>query len=71
MTERQHFQRASGVTCAILCGMRPVRGAIRWARGQGAGILATLEALDGDSAQLPVATALTRASGLDQLLRTS
>ncbi|MCN0154358.1 transposase family protein [Salinispora arenicola] len=31
------------VACALLCGVRSVRGVIRWANGQGAGILAALE----------------------------
>src|SRR5919206_5002170 len=46
--------------CAVLCGVRSVRGVIRWANGQGAGILAALEVPGGDLAQLPVATTLTR-----------
>lgn len=49
------------VACALLCGVRSVRGVIRWANGQGAGILAALQVPDGDPAQLPVATTLTRA----------
>ncbi|MBC9729803.1 transposase family protein [Streptomyces sp. TRM68367] len=31
------------VACALLCGMRSVRGVIRWASGQGAGTFAALE----------------------------
>jgi len=49
------------VACAMLCGVRSVRGVIRWASGQGAGILAALEVPDGDPDRLPVATTLTRA----------
>ncbi|MGW0880339.1 ISAs1 family transposase [Streptomyces sp. NPDC002671] len=49
------------VACAMLCGVRSVRGVIRWARGQGAGLLAALEVPDGDAGRLPVATTLTRA----------
>lgn len=49
------------VACALLCGVRSVRGVIRWASGQGAGILAALEVPDGDPARLPVTTTLTRA----------
>lgn len=49
------------VACALLCGVRSVRGVIRWAHGQGAGVLAALEVPDGDPARLPVATTLTRA----------
>ncbi|MFF0000926.1 transposase family protein [Streptomyces avermitilis] len=48
------------VACALLCGVRSVRGVIRWAHGQGAGILAALDVADGDPARLPVATTLTR-----------
>ncbi|WP_461092285.1 ISAs1 family transposase, partial [Streptomyces incanus] len=48
------------VACAMLCGVRSVRGVIRWASGQGAGILASLEVPDGDPGRLPVATTLTR-----------
>ncbi|WP_331729114.1 transposase family protein (plasmid) [Streptomyces sp. NBC_01003] len=48
------------VACALLCGVRSVRGVIRWAHGQGAGVLAALEVPDGDPGQLPVATTLTR-----------
>ncbi|MFE6975593.1 ISAs1 family transposase [Streptomyces sp. NPDC057682] len=49
------------VACALLCGVFSVRGVIRWASGQGAGVLAALEVPDGDPARLPVATTLTRA----------
>ncbi|MET7858181.1 ISAs1 family transposase [Streptomyces sp. NPDC005318] len=49
------------VACAMLCGVRSVRGVVRWARGQGAGVLAALEVPAGDAARLPVATTLTRA----------
>lgn len=49
------------MACAMLCGVRSVRGVIRWAGGQGAGILAALEVPDADPRQLPVATTLTRA----------
>lgn len=35
------------VACTLLCGVRSVRGVIRWANGQGAGTLAALEFLDG------------------------
>jgi predicted transposase YbfD/YdcC len=49
------------VGCAMLCGIRSVRGVIRWASGQGAGVLAALEVPDGDAFRLPVATTLTRA----------
>lgn len=49
------------VACAMLCGVRSVRGVLRWASGQGAGILAALEVPDGDAFRLPVATTLTRA----------
>jgi hypothetical protein len=49
------------VACAMLCGVRSVRGVVRWASGQGAGILAALEVPDGDPGRLPVATTLTRA----------
>lgn len=45
----------------MLCGVRSVRGVIRWASGQGAGILTALEVPDGDADKLPVATTLTRA----------
>lgn len=45
----------------MLCGVRSVRGVIRWARGQGVGVPAALEVPDGDPDQLPVATTLTRA----------
>ncbi|MCK1823785.1 ISAs1 family transposase [Streptomyces sp. XM83C] len=48
------------VACALLCGVRSVRGVIRWANGQGAGILAALEVPDADPSRLPVATTLTR-----------
>ena len=48
------------VACALLCGVRSVRGVIRWAHGQGAGTLAALEVPDGDPGQLPAATTLTR-----------
>jgi hypothetical protein len=47
--------------CATLCGIRSVRGVIRWARGQGAGILAVLDVPGGDADRLPAATTLTRA----------
>lgn len=47
--------------CALLCGARPVRGVIRWAHGQGAGVLAALEVPGGDPGRLPVATTSTRA----------
>lgn len=47
--------------CAKLCGATSVRGMIRWARGQGAGVLAALEVPDGDPARLPAATTVTRA----------
>jgi hypothetical protein len=54
------------VACARLCGVRSVRGVIRWANGQGAGILAALEVPDADPTQLSVATTLTRAlAGID------
>lgn len=43
------------VACAMLCGV------IRWARGQGAGVLAALEVPDGSPDKPPVATTLTRA----------
>ena len=49
------------VACALLCGVRSVRGVVRWASGQGAGVLAALEVPGGDPANLPVATTLTRA----------
>ena len=49
------------VACALLCCVRSVRGVIRWASGQGAGILAALELPAGDPGKLPVATTLTRA----------
>ncbi|MFB7928833.1 ISAs1 family transposase [Streptomyces sp. NPDC056039] len=49
------------VACALLCGVRSIRGVIRWASGQGAGMLSALEVPDGDPARLPVATTLTRA----------
>jgi predicted transposase YbfD/YdcC len=49
------------VACAMLCGVRSVRGVVRWAGGQGAGVLAALEVPDGDPGRLPVATTLTRA----------
>ncbi|MEU2995471.1 ISAs1 family transposase [Streptomyces griseoincarnatus] len=49
------------VACAMLCGVCSVRGVIRWARGQGAGVLAALEVPGGDPDRLPVATTLTRA----------
>ncbi|MGW1165999.1 transposase family protein [Streptomyces sp. NPDC001153] len=49
------------VACALLCEVRSLRSVIRWANGQGAGILAALDVPDGDLAQLPVATTLTRA----------
>ncbi|WBO68717.1 transposase family protein [Streptomyces camelliae] len=49
------------VACAMLCGVRSVRGVIRWASGQGAGILPALEVRDSAPGRLPVATALTRA----------
>jgi hypothetical protein len=64
------------VACALLCGVRSVRGAVRWARGQGAGVLAALEVPDGDASRLPVTTALTRAlarldaDALDAAVRT-
>lgn len=45
--------------CALLCGARSVRGVIRWAHGQGAGILTALEVPDGAPDRLPVATTLT------------
>ncbi|MFD4973065.1 transposase family protein [Streptomyces sp. NPDC058424] len=48
------------LACATLCGVRSVRGVIRWASGQGAGVLASLEVPGGDPGQLPVATTLTR-----------
>jgi predicted transposase YbfD/YdcC len=48
------------VACALLCGVRSVRGVIRWAHGQGAGVLAALEVAGGDPVRLPVATTLTR-----------
>ncbi|MEU3342865.1 ISAs1 family transposase [Streptomyces sp. NPDC006668] len=48
------------VACAVLCGVRSVRGVIRWAHGQGAGVLATLEVRTGTPDRLPVATTLTR-----------
>ncbi|GFH38509.1 transposase family protein [Streptomyces pacificus] len=35
------------VACATLCGVRSLRGVIRWASGQGAGTLAALEVPDG------------------------
>ncbi|MEU6402928.1 hypothetical protein [Streptomyces sp. NPDC046985] len=37
-----------------------MRGVIRWANGQGAGVLAALEVPGGDLARLPAATTLTR-----------
>src|SRR5690349_10695857 len=48
------------VACAVLCGVRSVRGVIRWAHGQGAGVLAALEVPTGTPDRLPVATTLTR-----------
>ncbi|MEU2601226.1 hypothetical protein ABZ669_29560 [Streptomyces hirsutus] len=36
------------VACAMLCGVRSVRGVVRWARGQDAGVLAVLARVDGD-----------------------
>ncbi|MGX4694992.1 ISAs1 family transposase [Streptomyces sp. JNUCC 63] len=48
------------LACATLCGVRSVRGVIRWANGQGAGVLAALEVPGGDPGRLPVATTLTR-----------
>lgn len=52
--------------CAKLCGVVSVRGMVRWARGQGAGVLAALEVADGDPSRLPVATTVTRAfAGVD------
>ena len=48
------------VACAVLCGVRSVRGVIRWAHGQGAGVLAALEVPAGAPDRLPVATTLTR-----------
>ncbi|MGW2699927.1 transposase family protein [Streptomyces sp. NPDC001340] len=48
------------VACALLCGVSSVCGVIRWAHGQGAGILTPLEVSDGNFGQLPVATTLTR-----------
>lgn len=49
------------VAAAMLCGVRSVRGVIRWARGPGAGVLAALEVPDGEADRLPGATTLTRA----------
>jgi hypothetical protein len=49
------------VARAMLCGVRSVCGVVRWASGQGAGVLAALEVPDGDPANLPAATTLTRA----------
>lgn len=49
------------VACALLCGVRSVRGVVRWAHGQGAGILAALEVPGAAPEFLPVATTLTRA----------
>ncbi|MBC9725109.1 ISAs1 family transposase [Streptomyces sp. TRM68367] len=49
------------VACALLCGVRSVRGVIRWASGQDVGTLAALEVPAGDPGKLPVATTLTRA----------
>ncbi|MEU9730695.1 ISAs1 family transposase [Streptomyces sp. NPDC048002] len=49
------------VACAMLCGVCWVRGVIRWARGQGAGVLAALEVPGADPDRLPAATTLTRA----------
>lgn len=48
------------VGCALLCGIRSVRGVARWAKGQDAGTLAVLGVPDGDILRLPVATTLTR-----------
>ncbi|MGW0827892.1 ISAs1 family transposase [Streptomyces sp. NPDC002845] len=48
------------VACALLCGVRSVRGVIRWASGQGAGILAALDVPAGTPDRLPVATTLSR-----------
>src|SRR5215469_18370064 len=42
------------VACAMLCGVRSVRGVVRWASGQGAGVLAALEVPGGDPGNLPV-----------------
>jgi predicted transposase YbfD/YdcC len=47
--------------CAKLCGVQSVRGMIRWARGQGAGVLAALEVPGGEPDRLPAATTVTRA----------
>lgn len=44
----------------MLCGVRSVRGVVRWTSGQGAGVLAALQVPGGDPANLPVATILTR-----------
>ncbi|MEU9247438.1 transposase family protein [Streptomyces sp. NPDC048385] len=49
------------VAYALPCGVRSVRGVIRWASGQGAGIIAALEVPAGDPGRLPVPTTLTRA----------
>ncbi|MFJ9714304.1 transposase, partial [Streptomyces sp. NPDC101234] len=49
------------VACALLSGVRSVRGVVRWANGQGAGTLSALEVPDGAPDRLPVATTLTRA----------
>ncbi|WP_406729622.1 ISAs1 family transposase [Streptomyces sp. GD-15H] len=48
------------VACALLCGVRSVRGGVRWAHGQGASTLAALEVPDGDPGQSPMTTTLTR-----------
>jgi len=48
------------VACALLCGVRSVRGVIRWASGEGTGILAAIEVPDGNPGRRPVATTLTR-----------